>query len=230
MEFALTQDQKMMQESVGRTLERVSPLERVRKSADAKEDYAADVFKALTELGVPGILVPEEFGGLGLTLLDAALAAEMLGRHVAPVPFVGASVMAPLAILGAGSEAQKKAWLPKIAAGDAVFGVAVSEQAAGAREKAEVIAKGGKLSGRALFVVDFSGADHFLVADKFAGLHVVDAKAKGLEKKLLTSIDATRTIGELILDNVEAETLGSGNSGATLERIIDAGRIALAAD
>jgi alkylation response protein AidB-like acyl-CoA dehydrogenase len=230
MEFALTSDQKMMQESVGRTLERVSPLERVRKSADAKEDYAADVFKALTELGVPGILVPEEYGGLGLTLLDAALAAEMLGRHVAPVPFVGASVMAPLAILGAGSEAQKKAWLPKIAAGEAVFGVAVSEQAAGAREKAEVIAKGGKLSGRALFVVDFSGADHFLVADKFAGLHIVDAKAKGLEKKLLTSIDATRTIGELILDNVEAETLGSGDSGATLERIIDAGRIALAAD
>ena len=229
MEFALTSDQKMMQESVGRTLERVSPLERVRKSADAKEPYAGDVFKALVELGVPGILVPEEFGGLGLTMLDAALAAEMLGRHVAPAPFIGASVMAPLAILGAGSDAQKKAWLPKIAAGEAVFGVAVSEQAAGAREKAEVTARGGTLSGRALFVVDFAGANHFLVADKFAGLHIVDAKAHGLEKKLLTTIDATRTLGELVFDNVEAETL-AGNSPATLDRVIDAGRIALAAD
>jgi alkylation response protein AidB-like acyl-CoA dehydrogenase len=229
MEFALTSDQKMMQESIGRTLERVSPLERVRKSADAKEAYAADVFKALIELDVPGILVPEEFGGLGLSMLDAALTAEMLGRHVAPVPFVGASVMAPLAILGAGSDTQKKTWLPKVAAGETIFGVAVSEQAAGAREQAEVTAKAGKLSGRALFVVDFSGADHFLVADKFAGLHIVDAKAKGLEKKLLTSIDATRTIGELVFDNVEAETL-RGDTAATLERIIDAGRIALAAD
>ncbi len=229
MEFALTQDQKMMQESVGRTLERVSPLERVRKSADAKEAYANDVFKALIELGVPGILVPQEFGGLGLTMLDAALAAEMLGRHVAPVPFVGASVMAPLAILSAGSEAQKRTWLPKIAAGEAVFGLAVSEQAAGAREKAEVIAKGGKLSGRALFVVDFAGADHFIVTDKFSGLHIVDAKAKGLAKTLLTTVDATRAVGELGFDNVEAATL-SGNSAATLERVIDAGRIALAAD
>jgi alkylation response protein AidB-like acyl-CoA dehydrogenase len=230
VEFALTADQKMMQESIARTLERVAPLERVRKSADVKENYAADVFKALIELGVPGILVPEEYGGLGLTMLDAALAAEMLGRQIAPVPFLGASVMAPLAVLGAGSEAQKKTWLPKIAAGEAVFGVAVSEQAAGAREKAEVAAKDGKLSGRALFVVDFAGADHFLVADKFARLHIVDAKARGLEKKLLTTIDATRTIGELVFDNVEVETLASGDSAATLERIIDAGRIALAAD
>src|SRR5580693_2446994 len=116
MEFALTSDQKMMQESVGRTLERVCPLERVRKAADAAEPYAADVFKALVELGVPGILIPEEHGGLGLTLLDAALTQEMLGRHVAPIPFVGTSVMAPLALIASGSDAQKSKWLPKLAA------------------------------------------------------------------------------------------------------------------
>src|SRR5690242_12469260 len=177
MEFALTQDQKMMQESVGRTLERVCPLERVRKSADAGEAYASDVFKSLIELGLPGILIPEEFGGLGLTLLDASLAQEMLGRHVAPVPFVGTSVMAPLALIGAGSEAQKKKWLPKLASGQTVMGVAVSEQASGAREKAQVSAKSGRLSGRSLFAVDFSGANQFVVADRFGGLHLVDAGA-----------------------------------------------------
>src|SRR5882724_3642023 len=120
MEFALTADQTMMQESIGRTLERVCPLERVRKAADASEAYAADVFKALVELGVPGIMVPEEFVGLGLTLLDAALAHEMLGRHVAPVPFVGTSVMAPLALVGAGSDAHKGRWLPRLASGETV--------------------------------------------------------------------------------------------------------------
>jgi len=230
MEFALTQDQKMMQESIGRTLERVCPLERVRKSADAGEAYASDVFKSLIELGLPGILIPEEFGGLGLTLLDASLAQEMLGRHVAPVPFVGTSVMAPLALIGAGSEAQKKKWLPKLASGQTVMGVAVSEQASGAREKAQVSAKSGRLSGRSLFVVDFSGVNLFVVSDRFGGLHLVDASAKGLEKTLLTSIDATRAIGELAFDNVEAESLASGNPPATLERMIEAGRIVLAAD
>jgi alkylation response protein AidB-like acyl-CoA dehydrogenase len=230
MEFALTADQTMMQDSVRRTLERVSPLDRVRKSADSSEAYAGDVFKALAELGVPGLLVPEAYGGLGLTLLDAALASEMLGRHVSPVPFVGTAVMAPLALIASGSEAQKTRLLPKIASGEIVVGVAVSEQAAGAREKAQVTSKSGKLSGRTLFVVDFAGADLFIVADKFANLHLVDAKAKGLEKTLLSTIDATRHVGELSFDAVEAEPLSEGNPSATLERMIDAGRIVLAAD
>jgi alkylation response protein AidB-like acyl-CoA dehydrogenase len=229
MEFGLTSDQKMMQDSINRTLERVCPLERVRKAA-GHEPYAPDVLKALVELGVVGILIPEEFGGLGSTLLDAALAAEALGRHVAPVPFVASSVMAPIALIGAGSDAQKKKYLTKLATGELIAGVAISEQASGAREKAGISAKGGKLSGKSMFVLDFAGADLFIVADKFAALHIVDAKAKGLEKTALATIDATRNIGELNFDAVEAEPLTSGNSAATLDRIIDAGRIMLAAD
>jgi alkylation response protein AidB-like acyl-CoA dehydrogenase len=228
MEFALAADQKMMQNSVRRTLERVCSLERVRKAA--KEPYAADVQGALVELGVPGILIPEEFGGLGLTLLDAALAAEMLGRHVAPVPFLGSCVMAPLALLGAGSAAQKTRWLPKLARGEIVAGIAVSEHASGAREKSGITAKGGRLSGKAMFVLDFAGADVFVVADKFAGLHIVQADAAGLEKTVLINIDVTRSLGELNFDDAEAEPLASGNSAATLDRMIDAGRIMLAAD
>ncbi|HVV65198.1 MAG TPA: acyl-CoA dehydrogenase family protein [Rhizomicrobium sp.] len=222
MEFALDSDQTMMQESIDRTLERVSPLEAVRKGANA--------FEALCELGVPGILVPESEGGLGLKLLDAALVAEQLGRHVARAPFVASAVMAPLALIGAGTGAQKKMWLPKLASGKTIAGVAVSEHASGAREKALVTAKAGKLSGKSLFALDFGGADIFIVADKFGDLHLVDAKAKGLEKTLLTTIDATRAIGELNFDNVEAEPLSGGNGPATLERMIDAGRITLAAD
>src|ERR1700710_2666154 len=229
MEFGLTSDQKMMQDSIDRMLERVCPLERVRKAA-GHEPYAADVLKAVAELSIPGILIPEEFGGLGLTLLDAALAAEALGRHVAPVPFVASSVLAPLAIMGAGSEAQKAKYLPKLATGEIIAGVAISEQASGAREKAGIAAKGGKLGGKTMFVLDFAGADLFIVADKFGGLHIVDAKAKGLEKTALTTIDATRAIGELNFDAVDAEPLAAGNPAATLDRMIDAGRIMLAAD
>ena len=227
MEFGLTADQTMMQDSIGRTLERVCPLDRVR---EARSGTAPDVLKAVAELGVTGILIPEEFGGPGLQMLDAALAAEMLGRHVAPVPFVASAVMAPLAILGAGSQAQKRTHLPKLATGETIAGVAVSEHASGARDKAGIAAKSGKLSGKSLFVLDFAGADFYIVADSFGGLHIADAKAKGLEKTVLTTIDATRAIGELSFDNVEAEPLTAGNPQATLDRMIDAGRIMLAAD
>jgi alkylation response protein AidB-like acyl-CoA dehydrogenase len=228
MEFALTDDQKMMQESIDRTLARVSPLERVRKAVG--EPFAKDVFTAIAELGATGIMIPEEHGGLGLTLLDAALAAEMLGKHVSPVPFVGTAVLAPLALLGCGTDTQKKEWLPKLASGEIIAGVAISEHANGARENAKVVAKSGKLSGKTMFVVDFAGADIFIVADSYANLHIVKANAKGLEKTVLNTIDATRTIGELNFADVEAERLSAADGAATLDRMIDAGRVVLAAD
>ena len=209
MEFALTADQKMMQESIHRTLERAVPLDAVRRGASA--------FEALKELGVPGILIPEEDGGLGLTLLDAALVAEQLGRHVAPMPFVASAVMAPLALRGT-------PWLAKLAGGDIRAGVAVSEQASGARDGAGISVRNRKLSGTAMFALDAEGADIFVVADKFGDLHLV--AAKDVEIAPLPTIDVTRTVAQLDLHDVEAEPL----KGASVERMIDAGRIMLAAD
>jgi alkylation response protein AidB-like acyl-CoA dehydrogenase len=230
MEFALTSDQKLMQETTGRTLERACPLERVRMAAAGAEPYAADVWAALAECGAAGMIISEEHGGVGQSLLDAALAAEMLGRFVAPSPFVGSCVMAPLALMGCGSPAQQGEWLPKLASGAAIAGVAVAEHASGARDRAGVEAKGGKLDGKALFVLDFGAADLFIIADRDGCLHLVCADAVGLGRTGLTSIDATRSIGELTFDGVEAEPLTSGDSAATLARMIDAGRVMLAAD
>jgi len=230
MDFALTDDQKMMQDTIGRTLERVCPLDRVRKAAADKELYAADVWAALAEVGAAGLIVPEEHGGVGQTLLDAALAAEMLGRSVAPVPFTASCVMAPLALMGSGSPAQQAEWLPRLAAGEAVAGVAVSEIASGARDGAGVAAASGKLSGKALFVLDAGGADLFVVADKAKGLHLVRGDAPGLTRSDLATIDATRRVGELAFDHVEAEPLAARDGAATLGRMIDAGRVVLAAD
>jgi alkylation response protein AidB-like acyl-CoA dehydrogenase len=230
MDFALTDDQKMMQDTIGRTLERVCPLERVRQVAAEKEPYAAEVWAALAEIGVAGLIVPEEHGGVGQSLLDAALAAEMLGRSVAPVPFVASCVMAPLALMRSGRPSQQAEWLPKIAAGEIVAGVAVSEIAAGARDGAGVGAAEGRLSGKALFVLDAGAADLFIVADKRKGLHLVRGDAEGLTRTPLSTIDATRGVAELNFDNVEAEPLAARDAAATLDRMIDAGRVILAAD
>lgn len=230
MDFALSADQKMMQASLSGTLDRVCPLQRVRSFAETKEDVARDVWTALTDLGVPGLLIPEAFGGVGLTQLDAALVAESLGAHVAPAPFLASAVIAPLALLGSGSTAQQERWLPRLAAGEVVAGAAIGESIAGARDGAGVASVEGRLTGKALFVLDGAAADLFIVADLDGGLWIVPAGAPGLTYIPLTTIDLTRRVGELRLENTPAEALGRGDAAATLARVRDAAWTMLAAD
>jgi len=224
MRFALSEDQTLLQDSLNRALARLSPLERVRKFADGAECSAPDIWAGLSELGLPGLIVPEEHGGLGLGMLEAALAAEALGQVVAPTPFLGSAVLAPLALKLAGSEAQRREWLPKLGSGEAVAGVAISEPIAGARDDAGVTAKDGRLSGKALFALDAPGADLLVVADRTGGLHL----ARSAESAdLMSSIDATRRLAELTFKDTPAEALSSNQA---LDRLRDAAWILLAAD
>lgn len=227
MDFSLTTDQKMMQDSLARTLVEASALDRVRKFADDPADRGADIWAALVDFGLPGIVIPEEYGGLGLKLLDAALMSEALGRAVAPVPFMGV-VLAPLALQIAGSREQQSEWLPKLASGEVTAAVAISEPVAGARDGAGVSVSGGRLSGRALFVPGGLGAQLLVVADKTGGLHLVRGDAAGLTREIMTGIDQTRRMAELRFDNVAAEPLAAGRGA--LERLRDAGWVLLAAD
>jgi len=224
MRFALSEDQVLLQDSLTRALADLSPLERVRRFADGNESAAPDIWAGLAELGLPGLLVPEEHGGLGLGLLEAALAAEALGRVVAPTPFLGTAVLAPLALTLAGSAEQRSRWLPKLAAGEAVAGVAISEPIAGAREGAGVTAAGGRLDGRALFALDAPGADLLIVADRGGGLHLAGS-CEAAEP--MPSIDATRRLTELTFKATPAEALTSNQA---IDRLRDAAWILLAAD
>ncbi len=229
MEFGLSEEQRLLGDSVAKMLEDASPLDHVREAA-ANRTQSAAVQTALTDLGAPALLVPEEFGGLGLGMLDAALIQEALGGHVSPASFTGSGVMATVGIVTAGTDEQKAAYLPKIASGEARFGVAVSEKT-GARLAAGVTAEGGKLNGQALFALDTDGASHIIVADKDGGLHVVDAGADGLSHQDLKTIDRTRIFRELTLANVAATPLSAENEqGLACRRMVDAGRIMLAAD
>ncbi len=229
MDFALSSDQRMMQDSLDKALESLAPLERVRAFAEGREAVAKDVWNGLTELGVPGLLIPEEHGGLGLTLLDAALVSEALGRHVTPAPFLGSAVLAPLAIMLAGSRQSQARWLPKLANGEAIAGIALAEVVSGARDGAGVDARDGQLTGQELFVIDAADADLFIVADRAGGVHLVESDARGLTRTELTTIDLTRRLGELRFDGVAAEPLNAGN-GDALTRLRDAGWVMLAAD
>lgn len=228
MDFGLSQEQQMLAESVTRLLRELCSLDQVRQVAEGGSAVSAQTQAALAEMGLPGLVVPVTYGGLGMGMLDAAIVATAMGEAVAPVPFAGRYVMAPLALIEAGTEAQKEQWLPRIASGEVSFGVGVQELIS-SRDGSGLRCTGGKLTGAALFVLDCEDADHFLVADEFGRLHIVSAQAEGLELIALKTIDATRAVGELRLASTPAEGLVD-DGGAVARRVIAAGRILLAAD
>ena len=224
MRFALSEDQTLLQDSLNRALADLSPLDRVRRFADDNQATAPDIWAGLSDLGLPGLVVAEEYGGLGLGLVEAMLAAEALGRVVAPTPFLGSAVLAPLALQIAGTAEQKARWLPKLAAGETTAGVAISEAVAGARDGAGVTAENGRLTGKALFALDAPGADLLIVADRLGGLHLVQAAHTA---EPMSSLDATRRLTELTFDATPAEVLASND---VLARLRDAAWVMLAAD
>lgn len=226
MDFGLSEEQRMLEESLTRHLSAAVPLDRLRKASDPANPQG-DLVEGLADLGMTALLVPEQSGGLGLSILDAALAAMALGRAAAPIPFLGPFVLAPLAIALGGSEAQKASLLPGIAAGNIRIGAALSEAVA-ARADAGVTAEGHRLTGRALFVLDFE-AQHFLVADRAGRLWLVEQDAQGLQRTSFATIDVTRRTGELRFAATPGEPL-PGASPEVLQRVIDAGRVMLAAD
>lgn len=230
MEFALSEEQKLLQDSVGGYLEGVSTIERVREVATGEDTMARDVFDGLVELGVNSVLIPEEHGGMGMSFLDAALIQEMIGRYTAPVPYLANAGMAVIGLNQAGTDDQKETLFPKIATGEARIGIAMSELT-GAREDARITADSDKLNGRSLFVLDAGDATDFIVADRDGGLHLVSADAAGLENAPMETIDKTRSTGELKFSNVEAQPLSNENEkGLAAAKMLATGRVLVAAD
>jgi len=222
MEFGLSEQQILLQDSVNRFLDAEVSLDRVRRFA--ADPSAADLWRSLADLGVAGLLIPEAAGGVGLSCFEAALVAEALGNHTAPVPFLGTAITAPLAILWSGADPGDV--LEQLAGGTLTAGAALSE-VTGARADAGITGDGRRLNGKALYVLDF-GADVYLVADSARRLYLVRADAEGLEQRQLPTIDKTRLTGELTFADVPAQLLS--DDPAVLDKVIDAGRVMLAAD
>ena len=228
MDFALSEEQQFLTQTVNDLLRDQCSLEVVRSDAAENQTKNESIYSALTELGIPGTLISEDYGGVGLHLLDATLIAESLGGSVATVPFIGSSVIAPLAIQLAGSDSQKDTWLPRLAAGEITCGVAVGDHI-GARDNTPLSSEGAKVSGRAMFALDVQDADLFLVATANCELHLVEAGEVELNR--LFTIDKTRSIGELVFNRAPCDSLSnSDDPEGTLAQVVDAGRVVVAAD
>ena len=229
MYFGLSEEQKSLEENINRFLADNAPLDTIKAVANGEESKADAVHQGILDLGLSGLVIPEEYGGLELNMLFATVVAAALGSGTAPVPYTGSYVMAPLAINLAGSDGQKNQWLPKIAGGECVIGVGLSEYV-GAREDAGIEFSNGKLSGRSLFLIDGKNADAYLLANKSGELFLVEASSPGIEVIELTTVDKTRTSIELILKDVNADLLSGSSDKSIIEKVLDAGRIMLAAD
>ena len=234
MNFDFSDDQKLLKEQVRKFLADKCSTKVVRRVLDGNEAFAEEVWKGLVELGVPGTAIPEAYGGLGLSPLELCVIAEEIGRAAAPVPFDSSVVLATEALKLAGSEAQKKKWLPELAAGKAIGTLAVAEGAQPPRPRnIRTTFGGGKLGGKKVPVMDGDVATFAIVlantggqGDRAVSLVLVDLAQPSVKKKRVETIDPARKQAELTFDGAGAELLGAEGEGwPLLERLYDAAAI-----
>jgi alkylation response protein AidB-like acyl-CoA dehydrogenase len=161
----------------------------------------AKLWRALADLGVTGLPVPERLGGAGASWRETAVVLEELGRAVAPVPFLGSAVLATAALLAAGDETL----LPDLASGAKTAALAVPFSTAPGAQLHAVTVAGGRVSGPVTTVADALIADVFLVPVGDT-LYAVDASE--VTRTPVTSLDQTRPVADLAFDNAPARALG----------------------
>jgi alkylation response protein AidB-like acyl-CoA dehydrogenase len=227
MDFGLSEDQDLLQETVRGFVRGECPVPRLREIYDAG-GFEPALWKGLAELGCAGLLLPEARGGAGLELLECALVAEALGAGAFPGPFLE-HTLAGLAIRLGGSDAQQARWLPALAAGEVIASVALGES--GERwlpTEWTAALEGGRLTGAKPFVPHGARAGLLVVGTRGGGLALVEGGAPGLACAPVDSLDRTRAVDMLRFDGAPAEALPGGREAAP--RVVDAGLVLLAAD
>jgi alkylation response protein AidB-like acyl-CoA dehydrogenase len=246
MDFGLSEEQEMLQQSAREFLSRECPPTFVREMYKDQEGFARELHRKMAEQGWTGLLIPEAQGGLGLKMLDMAVLLEEMGRAVVPGPFLFSSVLFALGVTLGGSTAQKKLWLPRLVSGEAIGTLAFLEaddrlDAAGVMLKAKKSRDGYVLSGAKMFVPFAAVADVLLVAARTSGrgeagvsLILVDRESPGITLSPLNIFDQTRRVYEVEFKNVVAPKTAlvgeEGEGWKILARLLDAACVALAAD
>jgi len=228
MDFDLSEEQRMLQETVGQFIENECPLSRLRELYDDEVGYDPKLWKGLAELGVAGIHLPEEYGGSGLEILDLSVVAETLGALAAPVPLLS-HALASLAIALAGSAEQKSRWLPGLASGELLATVAFAEEGGAWLPEQWTLEAASPLTGSKQTVAFAEHADLFLVGLAGGRFAVVERNASGVEVQRVEAADRTRRIGRVSFDATPCELLEEGAEDAAA-RVRDVGLVLLAAD
>jgi len=231
MYFGLSEDQIFFQDNVKKFLEDNAPLDVIRNiSKGENPNQKNEIHSGIINLGINNILVPEEHGGLGLDLLFAAAISQSIGEAVAPLPYCGSYVMAPIAIQIGASKLQKENIFNEMSSGNTKFGIAFSEYF-GSRDSSSIHFSNEKINGKTIFAIDCDYATDILVSDASGKIGIVSIEDKNIEIVDLITVDKTRTYKEIKFSNANVEILANTkNSTDGIEKALDAGRIITAAD
>jgi alkylation response protein AidB-like acyl-CoA dehydrogenase len=243
IQFAFTDEQEQFRAAIRRFLQEKAPPTAVRRLMDTAEGYDPEIWRQLNDqLALPGIHIPEHYGGAGFGMVELCIVMEEMGRALLCAPYFSTAVLATNAILNAGTDAQKSSLLPDLASGARLAALAVTEPNSQWDPQtialvATPVADGFLLEGAKSYVVDGHVADLLVVAGRVPGtaggeglaLFTVSADANGVERHLLESMDATRKLARIDFHGVPAQLLGNVQDGAkSLVRTLDQAAIALA--
>jgi alkylation response protein AidB-like acyl-CoA dehydrogenase len=248
MDIGFTEEQELLRDTARKFLDSECPTKFVREMMATEAAVTDQFWRQLADNGWLGITYPEDAGGSGLGLVDLVVLMEEIGRAVMPGPYPATVLLGGAAIAAAGSAEQRREWLPRIATGEVKATLAVTEpnarwDAAGITATAREARGGFALSGTKMFVPDAHLADVLVVAARSrdgstmedgVSLFLVPKDMPGLSVRRLPSIDETRKLCEVTLDNVPVPgtaLLGELHQGwAPLQRVIDRAAVALSAE
>ncbi|MEU1515173.1 acyl-CoA dehydrogenase family protein [Streptomyces sp. NPDC005811] len=212
--------------------------QQVRTALDRPEGHDPALWRTVVELGLAGLLVPEEYGGAGAEFADMAVVLHELGRGVVPLPILSSGVLAATALTGTDNRAVAAELLPGIAVGERTVAVAVGgpdgRPSTGTWEvRATPVGRGTRLDGVSGYVVDAVGSDSLIVGavgPQGPVLAAIDSAQARIEH--IETVDRTRRLGRVVLTGVEvgADRLlaGPGVAGPLIERVQRAGALAVA--
>jgi alkylation response protein AidB-like acyl-CoA dehydrogenase len=243
IQFAFTDEQEQFRSALRRFLEDKSPTTEVRRLMETADGYNPEVWRQLSiELALPGIHLPQDYGGAGFGMVELGIVMEESGRSLLCAPYFSSAVLAANAILNAGTKAQKATLLTPIARGERLATLAVTElngdwEPRAIELKATAVSDGYLLDGTKSYVVDGHIAEFLVVAARTpptagsAGLALftVPGDGRGIERRLLKTMDATRKLARIDFQGTHAELLGTLDDGArALSRTLDQAAVALA--
>ena len=245
MTLVLTEDQSMFRDAAKRFAAERAPVSQLRKLRDDNDPvgFSRELWKEMADMGWAGVLVPEEYGGVGFGFVGAGLIAAEIGRNLSATPLLSSAVLAVTALLRGGSQSHKETLLPAIAGGELLVAFASDESTRHSPYQIATRTAGKyKLSGRKLHVLDGHVADRLIVAARTSGdnsardgitLFLIDAKAPGVSITRPAMVDSRNSAIVELRDVAvtDADMIGSMDKGAVvLDAALDAGRAVLAAE
>jgi alkylation response protein AidB-like acyl-CoA dehydrogenase len=246
MDLRFTETQEILKQMARDFLTTECPKTLVRKLEQSEEGYSPEVWKKMAELGWMGLIIPEEYGGMGYSFQDLVVLLEEIGRNILPGPLI-ATITSTFAILEAGTEEQKKELLPKIAQGELILTIALLEgdgvfDASGVAVKATPKGDDFVINGTKLFVEMAQVANYIICVartkdsaspEQGITLFLVDSKTPGISCEVMPTTAADKQC-EVRFNNVtvpKKNMIGKIDEGwPTVEMILRKGAIAKCAE